>query len=54
MRNQPREARVAARIPSPDDGTLTVLPDGRMRTVWSLRPEARWHDTGGASRPHSG
>jgi peptide/nickel transport system substrate-binding protein len=39
-----REGRVAARIPSLDDGTIAMLPDGRMRTVWSLRPEVRWQD----------
>ena len=38
------DPRVAARIPSLDDGTMMVLPDGRMRTVWSLRPGVLWHD----------
>ncbi|MPZ13674.1 MAG: hypothetical protein GEU73_04505 [Chloroflexi bacterium] len=42
--NGNREGRVAARIPSFDDGTVSILPDGRMRTVWSLRPNVRWHD----------
>lgn len=37
-------ARLAARIPSLDDGTMTLLPDGRMRTLWSLRPGILWHD----------
>jgi peptide/nickel transport system substrate-binding protein len=39
-----REGRLAARLPSFDDGTIAILPDGRMRTVWSLRPNVRWHD----------
>ncbi|MBM2810080.1 MAG: peptide transporter, periplasmic peptide-binding lipoprotein, partial [Chloroflexi bacterium] len=43
-RNGKREGRVAARIPSIDDGTVTMLTDGRMRTVWALRPDVRWHD----------
>lgn len=38
------EPRLAARIPSLDDGSVSVLPDGRMVTVWNLRPGARWHD----------
>lgn len=38
------EGRLAARLPSLDDGTIELLPDGRMRTVWRLRPDARWHD----------
>ncbi|MBM2812271.1 MAG: hypothetical protein HW416_3030, partial [Chloroflexi bacterium] len=39
-----REGRIAARVPSFDDGTVSILPDGRMRTVWTLRPNVRWHD----------
>jgi peptide/nickel transport system substrate-binding protein len=38
------EARLLARLPSVDDGTLAVLPDGRMRVTWSLRPNVKWHD----------
>lgn len=38
------EARVAAGLPSFDDGTITVLPDGRMQTTWKLRPGVKWHD----------
>jgi peptide/nickel transport system substrate-binding protein len=38
------EPRLAARLPSFDDGTITVLPDGRMRTVWQMRPDVTWHD----------
>lgn len=38
------DPRVAARIPSLADGTMTLLPDGRMRTTWRLRPGVSWHD----------
>jgi peptide/nickel transport system substrate-binding protein len=35
---------VAAALPSTDNGTWTVFPDGRSETVWQLRPDVRWHD----------
>lgn len=38
------EARVASRLPSFEDGTILVLPDGRMQTTWKLRPDVKWHD----------
>lgn len=38
------ETRLAARIPSFDDGTIVILPDGRMRTTWTLRPNVKWQD----------
>lgn len=38
------EPRLLARLPSLDDGTLAVLPDGRMRITWHLRTDAKWHD----------
>lgn len=38
------ETRLAARLPSLDDGSIAILPDGRMRTTWRLRPDVRWHD----------
>jgi peptide/nickel transport system substrate-binding protein len=38
------EPRLAGRLPSLDDGSIAVLPDGRMRTTWSLRRDATWHD----------
>jgi peptide/nickel transport system substrate-binding protein len=37
-------ARLAARLPSFDDGTIVVLPDGRMQTTWRLRSDVTWHD----------
>jgi peptide/nickel transport system substrate-binding protein len=38
------EPRVAAKLPSIEDGTIVFLPDGRMQTTWKLRPDVRWHD----------
>src|SRR5438552_17878609 len=38
------EGRLAARLPSFQDGTIVVLPDGRMQTTWTLRPNIKWHD----------
>lgn len=39
-----RQGRLAAAVPSFDDGTIVILPDGRMRTTWRLRPNVKWHD----------
>lgn len=36
--------RLAARLPSLDDGSIVLLPDGRMRTTWNLRGDVKWHD----------
>ncbi|HEY3116687.1 MAG TPA: ABC transporter substrate-binding protein [Chloroflexota bacterium] len=38
------EPRLAAKLPSLDDGTITMMSDGRMQTRWSLRPGVRWQD----------
>lgn len=38
------EPRLVARLPSLDQGTVTILPDGRMETTWRLRPDVKWHD----------
>jgi len=35
---------LAERLPSADDGTWVVNPDGTMRLTWHLRRNARWHD----------
>jgi len=35
---------LAERIPSIDDGSWVVNPDGTMRMSWHLRKNARWHD----------
>lgn len=36
--------RLAAELPSRDNGTWVVSPDGTMRTTWKIRPNATWHD----------
>jgi peptide/nickel transport system substrate-binding protein len=38
------EPRVAARIPSLDDGSMRIEADGRMVVTWQLRPDVRWAD----------
>jgi peptide/nickel transport system substrate-binding protein len=35
---------LAATLPSRDNGSWTVNPDGTMTTTWSIRPNAKWHD----------
>jgi len=35
---------LAERVPSQDDGSWIIRPDGTMQTTWTLRPDARWHD----------
>lgn len=39
-----REGRLAAKLPSLEDGSMIVLADGRLRATWILRPNVRWHD----------
>lgn len=36
--------RLAERVPSFDDATLALLPDGRMRATYPLRRGITWHD----------
>jgi ABC-type transport system substrate-binding protein len=38
------EPRIAAELPSLDKGTAQVMPDGKMRVTWKIRPEVRWAD----------
>src|SRR5581483_11794444 len=38
------EPRAAARLPSFDDGTMAMRPDGRMEVTWKLRPDVKWHN----------
>lgn len=38
------EPRLAERLPSFDDGTIRLMADGRMQTIWRLRPNVKWHD----------
>src|SRR6476620_2419228 len=35
---------VAAKLPSIEDGTWRILPDGGSETTWTLNPKATWHD----------
>lgn len=35
---------LAAEVPTPENGGVRVLPDGRMEVTWRLRPGIRWHD----------
>lgn len=36
--------QLLSRLPSLEDGTIAILPDGRMQTRWNLRPNVVWHD----------
>lgn len=36
--------RLAERVPTVEDGTVTVLPDGRMQVTFQLRQGVTWHD----------
>jgi peptide/nickel transport system substrate-binding protein len=36
--------RLAERVPSLDEGTVALLPDGRMRVTYPLRTGITWHD----------
>lgn len=36
--------RIAVELPSIDRGTAAVLPDGKMRATWKIRPDVRWAD----------
>ncbi|MPZ13827.1 MAG: hypothetical protein GEU73_05285 [Chloroflexi bacterium] len=38
------QPEVANELPSIEQGTWTVNPDGTMETLWRLRPNVRWHD----------
>lgn len=36
--------RLADGLPTFDDGSITVLPNGQLETRWKLRSGVRWHD----------
>lgn len=36
--------RLAERVPSVEDGSMSILPDGQMRVVYTLRRGVTWHD----------
>ena len=38
------EPRIAAELPSLDKGTAQMLPDGKMRVTWRIRPDVKWAD----------
>jgi peptide/nickel transport system substrate-binding protein len=42
--NQVFIGRLAERVPSLDDGSVSLLPDGRMRVLFSLHKGVTWHD----------
>lgn len=37
-------ALLAEATPSLENGLWKLLPDGRMETTWTIRPNTRWHD----------
>lgn len=37
-------AQLGEKVPSIENGLWSLLPDGRMRTTWTLRRAAQWHD----------
>jgi peptide/nickel transport system substrate-binding protein len=39
-----RHARLAAEIPSLENGLWRLLPDGRMTLTWRIRAGSAWHD----------
>lgn len=42
--NQARlRPRLAAAVPTIENGLWQLLPDGRMETTWKIRPDAVWH-----------
>ncbi|HZT07297.1 MAG TPA: ABC transporter substrate-binding protein [Chloroflexota bacterium] len=36
--------RLIDRVPSLDNGDISLLPDGRMRVIYHVRPGVTWHD----------
>jgi ABC-type transport system substrate-binding protein len=36
--------RLAAKLPSLEDGSISVLPNGRMRVTYTLRTDVTWQD----------
>jgi peptide/nickel transport system substrate-binding protein len=36
--------QLAEAVPTTENGLWKLLPDGRMETTWTLKPNARWHD----------
>jgi peptide/nickel transport system substrate-binding protein len=42
--NGVRQRLLAADIPSLENGLWKLLPDGRMESIWKIRPGSTWHD----------
>ncbi|MBI4214108.1 MAG: hypothetical protein HY534_07355 [Chloroflexi bacterium] len=40
----PEELRLAAEIPTQQNGKWVIRPDGTMDMTWKIVPNARWHD----------
>ncbi len=38
------EPLLATELPSLEKGTWRISPDGRMETIWRLKPNIKWHD----------
>lgn len=38
------EPWLAAKLPSLSDGSVEILPEGRLRTTWRIHPNIKWHD----------
>ncbi len=36
--------QLAEAVPTLENGLWRLFPDGRMETIWKLKPNARWHD----------
>jgi len=36
--------QLAERVPSVENGLWKVLPDGKMETTWTIKPNVVWHD----------
>src|SRR5262249_12004319 len=36
--------RLADKAPTLEDGSISMLPDGRMQVIYRLRPGVTWHD----------
>ncbi len=43
--------QLAEAVPSLENALWQLLPDGRMQTIWNIRPDAQWHD-GKPVTPH--
>jgi peptide/nickel transport system substrate-binding protein len=42
--NNQVQPQLAQAAPTIENGNWRLFPDGRMETVWTLKPDLRWHD----------